>query len=110
MCKTSKGTAKPTVFIENQRTRVTEWRFPAGGDTGWHVHDYDYVVVPLFTGFLHIDTLDGSRQRVELQNGVPYFRELGVNHNVINANGHEVAFVEIEFLDQPKPADPADPA
>ena len=38
--------AKPTVFIDNEKTRVTEWRFAPGAETGWHRHAYDYVVVP----------------------------------------------------------------
>ena len=28
--------AKPTVFIDNERTRVTEWRFAPGAATGRH--------------------------------------------------------------------------
>ncbi len=93
------GTAKPTIFIENERTRVTEWRFPKRGDrTGWHRHAYDYVVVPLFDGILEIETEDGQRTQAELKNGIPYFRNLGVEHDVINGNDFECAFVEIEFL------------
>lgn len=104
MCKDAEpGTAAATVFIDNERTRVTEWRFPKGGDnTGWHTHDYDYVVVPLFDGFLEIDTPDGQRTRAELKHGVPYYRELGVKHDVINGNDFECAFIEIEFLEKPK--------
>jgi quercetin dioxygenase-like cupin family protein len=100
MCASPKpGTAKPTVFIDNERTRVTEWRFAGRGDnTGWHRHEYDYVVVPLFDGVLEIETEGGKRTTAELKNGVPYFREVGVEHDVINANAFECAFVEIEFL------------
>lgn len=96
------GSAVPTIFIENARTRVTEWRFPKRGDrTGWHRHEYDYVVVPLFDGVLEIDLGDGRIDRAELKNGVPYFREVGVEHDVINGNDFECAFVEVEFLDRP---------
>lgn len=100
MCKTSgAGTARPTVFIDNDKTRVTEWRFAArGANTGWHRHDYDYVVVPQFDGVLEIVTEDDQRSLVELRSGVPYFRTAGVEHDVINANDFEIAFVEIEFL------------
>ena len=50
------GGAVGTVLIENERVRVTRWDFPNPGDcTGWHRHDYDYVVVPLFDGDLRID-------------------------------------------------------
>ncbi len=93
------GTATPTVFIENPRTRVTEWRFKSKGDnTGWHRHDYDYAVVPLFDGVLEIDTGNDQRVIASMQNGVPYFRESGVEHDVINGNDFECAFVEVEFL------------
>lgn len=100
MCEvTQAGTARPTVFVENAQTRVTEWRFAGRGDnTGWHRHAYDYVVVPLQDGALEILDKDGKTTRAELKTGVPYFRELGVEHDVINANDFEFAFTEIEFL------------
>lgn len=42
MCsEKSTGTAKVTVYVDNDRTRVTEWRFMHKGDnTGWHTHQY----------------------------------------------------------------------
>jgi len=93
------GTAMPTEFISNARTRVTEWRFGKRGDnTGWHRHDYDYVVVPLFDGVLEIDTGGGEKTIAPMQNGVPYFRPAGVEHDVINGNDFECAFVEIEII------------
>lgn len=95
------GTVAPTVFIENQRTRVTEWRFKRKGDnTGWHRHKYDYVIVPLFDGVLKIDSGEDEPVAVSMSNGVPYFRESGVEHDVINGNEFECAFVEIEFLQE----------
>lgn len=93
------GTAIGTVQIENDRVRVTEWRFKNKGDnTGWHRHDNDYVVVPLFDGVLEIDLGGGERTTADLKNGVPYFRETGVEHDVINGNDFECAFVEVEVL------------
>ncbi|SLN36757.1 hypothetical protein ROA7450_01747 [Roseovarius albus] len=99
MCGTA-GTAIPTVKIDNDRVRVTEWRFKAKGDnTGWHRHEYDYVVVPLFDGVLEIDLGKGERVIAQMQNGVPYYREIGVEHDVINGNDFECAFVEVELLE-----------
>ena len=100
MCDTDKpGNAVPKIFIENERTRVTEWRFKKRGDnTGWHRHEYDYVIVPLFDGQLEINTGSGENTIAPMQNGVPYFREVGVEHDVMNGNDFECAFVEIEFL------------
>lgn len=96
------GTATGTVLIENGRTRVTEWRFPARGDnTGWHRHAHDYVIVPLFDGALEIRQPDGATVSAPMRHGVPYFRERGVEHDVLSANDFECAFVEIEFLEAP---------
>lgn len=92
--------AQPVVHVDNDRVVVTEWRFPVGGETGWHRHGYDYVVVPLTTGPLLID--DGSEtRRVELATGRAYFRQVGVEHNVMNGCDHEFVFVEIELKTPP---------
>ncbi|WP_299783793.1 cupin domain-containing protein [uncultured Roseobacter sp.] len=98
MCSDS-GSAIPTVTIDNDRVRVTEWRFKQRGDnTGWHRHAYDYVVIPLFDGVLEINLGQGERVKAQMQNGVPYYREIGVEHDVINGNDFECAFVEVELL------------
>ncbi|MGI9319019.1 MAG: cupin domain-containing protein [bacterium] len=88
--------ATPTVRVDNQKTIVTEWRFAAGAETGWHRHELDYVVVPLTSGKLKLETNTGT-QSSDLVIGVPYFREKGVEHNVINDNDYEFVFVETEF-------------
>jgi beta-alanine degradation protein BauB len=93
------GKAVPTVFIDNERVRVTEWRFAPGAATGWHRHEMDYVVVPMADGVLELVGPDGGRSRAELKRGVPYFRRAGVEHDVINANAFEFAFVETELKD-----------
>lgn len=90
------ATAKPTVFIDNERTRVTEWRFPPGGATGQHRHEYDYVVVPMLTGQLRIVS-DQGEITSDLTVGAPYFRQAGAEHDVFNANDFEFAFIEIEL-------------
>jgi quercetin dioxygenase-like cupin family protein len=90
-------TAIPTVQIDNERTRVTEWRFAPGAATGYHRHEYDYVVVPQTSGRLKLIGPDGGESFAELSSGVSYFRNAGVEHDVINANDYEFVFVEIEF-------------
>lgn len=89
--------AQPTVFVDNERVRVTEWRFAPGAATGWHRHEFDYVIVPMADGVLELVGPDGARTRAELSKGVPYFRNAGVEHDVINANPCEFAFVEVEL-------------
>lgn len=92
----AKKAAVPTRLIENERVRVTEWRFAPGAATGHHRHDYDYVVVPIATGQLKIVDKAGERL-FDLVHGRPYFRNEGVEHDVINAGNNEVAFVEVEI-------------
>lgn len=89
-------TAKSTVFIDNERVTVTEWRFAPGAATGWHRHGHDYVIVPLMDGKLKLLTAEGESFG-EMKAGVPYFRKEGVEHDVINANETEYAFIEIEL-------------
>ena len=89
------GRATATVLIDNDRVRVTRWRFAPGAATGWHRHEYDYVVVPLTDGKLTLVEPEGERDS-DLAIGAPYFREAGVEHDVVNANDHEFTFIEIE--------------
>ena len=89
--------ASGTIQEDNARTRVTLWRFPPGGETGFHRHELDYVIVPLTTGPLTIVNKDGKETTAALTAGVSYFREAGVEHNVVNPGAGEFAFVEVEF-------------
>lgn len=88
--------AVPTVQIDNAAVRVTEWRFAPGATTGFHRHDYPYVVVPMTTGRLALRGPSGESV-AELATGRPYFRDAGVEHDVRNANAFEFVFVEIEL-------------
>lgn len=89
--------AIPTVQIDTDRVRVTEWRFPPGAATGWHVHEFDYVVVPMTTGALTLKEPDGVTREAPLTAGVSYARKAGVAHDVINGNDFEFVFVEVEL-------------
>ena len=88
--------AQSRLQIENQRVRVTQWRFAPGASTGWHRHEFDYVVVPLTDGTLRLDERAGSRE-AKLVAGGSYARAAGVEHDVVNVNPFEFAFVEIEL-------------
>ena len=91
------GTAKATVFIDNERVIVTEYRFQPGDNTGWHRHGHDYVIVPLMDGTVKLLTSEGE-SFAEMKKGAPYFRSDGVEHDVINANDPDYAFIEIELI------------
>jgi quercetin dioxygenase-like cupin family protein len=88
--------AEPLKQLETERVIVTEWRFAPGAETGWHRHEYDYVVVPLTTGTLLLETADGEKT-ADLKIGRSYARDAGVEHNVINANAYDLSFIEIEL-------------
>ncbi|MDC0361294.1 cupin domain-containing protein [Alphaproteobacteria bacterium] len=93
----SRHAAVPTVFIENDRVRVTEWRSAPGAATGWHTHKLDYVVTPMLDGKLHLELPGGEVAEAELKAGIPYYRAAGVEHDVVNANDYEFVFVETEL-------------
>jgi quercetin dioxygenase-like cupin family protein len=88
--------AVPTVQIENDRVIVTEWRFPPGSETEFHIHARDYVVIPMTTGTLKLVEAGGARE-VALRAGVSYARPAGVAHNVVNVNDYDFSFIEVEL-------------
>lgn len=95
--QTKRPQAVPTLQIDNERVTVTEWDFAAKAETGWHRHQFDYVVVPEMNGKLKIETPDGASSVAELSAHKAYFRKAGVEHNVINASDEAFSFVEIEL-------------
>ncbi len=90
------GTAKAATLIDNDRVIVTEYRFQPGDNTGWHRHAHDYVIVPMMDGRLKIVTGDGESV-AEMKKGAPYFRNEGVEHDVVSVNDGEYVFIEIEL-------------
>jgi len=92
--------AEGVLKLENDRVRVTEWRFAPGAATGWHVHEFDYVVVPMLSGRLRIVDSEGRETISELAAGEPYARQAGVAHDVINANDFDFAFIEVELKER----------
>jgi hypothetical protein len=59
-------------------------------------------VVPLYTGKLGIEDKSGKMIEASLTNGVSYYRNAGVEHDVINVNAFEFAFVEVELKEKPR--------
>ena len=89
-------TAKSELQLENDRVLVTKWSFPPKSETGWHRHNFDYVVVPLTDGSLTLETTEGE-QVANLTKGSSYARRVGVEHNVLNKSELEISFIEIEL-------------
>jgi len=95
---TQRPQAVATVKIAEPGVRVTEWSFVPDAETGWHVHEYDYVVVPLLDGALLLEEPGGVSRTVPMAKHAPYARLAGVEHNVVNASGHDYAFLEVEIV------------
>lgn len=94
------ATADPVVHIDDDRFKVTEWRFAPGAQTGWHRHGHDYVIVPLTDGTLTLDLPGGQQAQAQLTQGVPYSRRVGVEHNVTNGSTTSpLSFLEVEVVD-----------
>ncbi|VDC33316.1 nuclear transport factor 2 family protein [Pseudogemmobacter humi] len=104
MSDTPRPEAVPVLHLEDERFRVTEWRFAPGAQTGWHRHGHDYVIVPLTDGRLALDLPGGAQSSAALSHGVPYSRRVGVEHNVINAGDALLAFLEVEVVDDAQAA------
>ena len=52
--------ANPVSRVDNAQVRVTEWQFEPGAATGYHRHEFDYVVVPLVDGLLRLVAAGGE--------------------------------------------------
>ena len=50
---------------------------------------------------IETEDADGKRTPFEMVTGVPYFREAGVEHDVINTSEGELCFVEVELKHRP---------
>ncbi|OOV85971.1 cupin domain-containing protein [Oceanospirillum linum] len=85
-----------TQQIDNERTCVNHLLFPAGGESQWHRHERDYVIVPMQNCVLHIDTGEGPKA-VEMNAGECYYRPVGVEHNVLNNSDEDIVLIEVEM-------------
>lgn len=89
--------ATPTVLIDDEKVRVTRWDFAPGAETGWHRHGMDYVVTTITRCEFLLEEPGGGSRRVEMEAGVAYRRDEGVEHNVVNGGSEPMAFVEVEL-------------
>jgi beta-alanine degradation protein BauB len=89
--------AKSEVQIDNAEVRVTEWRLAPGSATGHHIHEMDYVIVPVMAGEMTIVAPGDERSKAQLAAGKSYFRKAGVEHDVLNETATDIVFLEIEL-------------
>ncbi|MDR7035014.1 cupin domain-containing protein [Mesorhizobium sp. BE184] len=89
--------ANPTVLVDDDRVKVTRWDFAPGAETGWHRHGMDYVVTTLTPCIFLLEEPGGATRTVDMEAGLAYRREEGVEHNVVNGGTEPMAFIEVEL-------------
>jgi quercetin dioxygenase-like cupin family protein len=89
--------ATSEVQVDTAEVRVTQWRLAPGSATGHHIHEMDYVIVPVTAGEMTIVSPDGERSKAQLAAGKSYFRKAGVEHDVLNESAAEIVFLEVEL-------------
>jgi quercetin dioxygenase-like cupin family protein len=82
--------------IENDKVSVNHLFFPAHSQTQWHRHERAYVIVPMEDAVLQMENAHGLQDAI-LKRGQCYYRDVGVEHNVINNNDFDVTLIEIEI-------------
>ena len=86
-----------TVLLNNDTTRISEWVFQPGEQTGWHLHDWDYVTVQQSGGCLEITAADGTVRIVDYTSGVTNYRKAPIEHIAKNVSDEVVKVLEIEY-------------
>src|SRR5580658_2556322 len=89
--------AASDVQVDTPKVRVTRWRLAPGTATGHHIHEMDYVIVPVTGGQMTIVAPDGGRSKAQLGVGQSYFGKAGVEHDVLNEGASEIVFLEVEL-------------
>ena len=90
--------AECVVLFEDERSRITFWRFPPGTETGWHRHTHDYVTLQQSSGQLKLEDRAGNVRLVDYQDGKAAAYSAPVEHNATNVSNQEVRVTEIEYL------------
>ena len=86
-----------TLLVEDEKVRVTRFDFGPDQVTGWHIHEYDYVITAITDCCMRLQHPDGTETESEVVAGNAYIRDAGVHHNVINISDKKMSFIEIEF-------------
>ncbi len=95
--KDAVGSAQATTSADDDRLRLTTWTFEDGEETGYHRHEFDYVVVPVSGGTFDVVDKDGAIRTMTQEAATAYVGAAGTEHNVINRSGCTTTFVEIEL-------------
>lgn len=85
------------VLLEDDSMIVTHWVFKPGEQTGWHLHDRDYMPIQLSEGRLRFEFLGGETKELDYVPGTSSHVKAPVEHNAINIGDVDIVAIEIEF-------------
>ena len=89
--------ARAALIIEDDKVRVSRFDFEPAAETGWHTHEFDYVITAISDCNMLLEEKNGSSREVFVPAGTAYRRSEGVQHNVINNSKKIMSFVEVEL-------------
>ena len=89
--------AAHNVLLENDELIVTHWVFKPGEQTGWHLHEMDYMPIQLSQGKLMFEFPDGTTKEIDYVPRTTSIIKAPLEHNAINTSDEEVIALEIEF-------------
>ena len=89
--------ATPTQLIDDARVRVTRFDFSPNAETGWHRHEFDYVITAVTDCHMLLEEPGGTTRETVVKAGEAYRRDVGVELNVINNGSAPMAFIEVEL-------------
>ena len=89
--------ASHKVVLENDEIIVTHWVFKPGEQTGWHLHEMDYMPIQLSEGRLRFEFPDNSTKEVDYVPRTTSIVKAPLEHNAINVSDIEMVALEIEF-------------
>jgi len=85
------------LLFEDDKTLITHWTIEPGKQTGWHLHDYDYVTIQQSYGTLYLEHSDGTTREVKYTPGTTRSVKSPVEHNAINIGDVDIEVIEIEY-------------
>ena len=87
------------ILLDNDTTRITFHRIRPGEQSGWHVHDTNYVGYHMESTQLRYERSDGSVGEIQSEAGKSFFYEVGkgFEHNVTNIGDTDMVALEIEY-------------
>lgn len=91
------GLGRFETLIDDDRTRITQWRIAPGEVTGWHRHEWDYVTIQQSGGRLKLELADGDEMLIDYEDGRARAFSAPIEHNAINVGDVEIRVLEIEY-------------